>query len=318
MRKLLLIALLFACCFETSAQKTAKKATKAKKSAKAIVTKKPTTKGKWEKGGMISLALTQGGSRNWAPGGDRFTIAANGFLNLYAKHTCGRNHLDLSGDFNYGMQNSNAFGIVKNDDKLELNIKWSREWGTTARQRKWRYGVLVNFRTQFNDGFDFDNVPEGGSPKRVSSFLAPGIAVVSPGVDYVTKHVTVHFSPIAGRWILVPNRPYELAANYGVKARQEVKNEFGFFASVGYQGEIIKNVSYRGRLDAYANYVDRTAGNIDWYMMNMIHFRINKYLSAIYSLDFQYDDDTKIFGYNKNRPGLQMKSIFGVGLNVKF
>ncbi len=319
MRKVLLSALFVAIVCSVSAQKTkTKEATKKVTVTKKVTNKKTVVKGIWTKGGNVSLAVTQGGGRNWAPGGDRFTLATNGFLNLYAKFKKERTHFDFWGDFNYGLMNSNAYGIIKNDDKLEVNFKWSHELGKTQ-DRKWRYGLLVNFRTQFTDGYDFDNVAEGSKPKRISSFLAPGIAVLSPGFDYaVCKDLNVHASPLAGRWILVPNRSYELAANYGVKPNQEVKDEYGFFVSAGYQKEICKNVFYQTRVDAFSNYADKTPGNIDVYWTNMIKFKINKCLAAVYSFDAQYDDDTKIFGYDKTRPGTQLKSIFGVGLNYKF
>ncbi|TMO79984.1 hypothetical protein CWC12_20375, partial [Pseudoalteromonas ruthenica] len=42
-------------------------------------------------------------------------------------------------------------------------------------------------------------------------------------------------------------------------------------------------------------------------------FKINKYFSATYNLDLIYDDNLRIFGDNKDAPGLQMKSLIGVG-----
>ena len=48
-------------------------------------------------------------------------------------------------------------------------------------------------------------------------------------------------------------------------------------------------------------------------MTNYFSFRINKYFSATYNLDLIYDDKIKIFGPTKSSPGLQFKSIIGVG-----
>jgi hypothetical protein len=42
-------------------------------------------------------------------------------------------------------------------------------------------------------------------------------------------------------------------------------------------------------------------------------FKIHKNFTANYSLDFMYDDKIRIFGPNKNAPGLQLKSIIGIG-----
>jgi hypothetical protein len=300
------------------AKKPATATTTASTKKSSLKPAKPTVKTKWTTGGMFSLAAAQGGSRNWAPGGDRYTMATNAFLNLYANAKKGKCHWDNTLDVNYGLLYTERWGAIKNDDKFELTSKWSHEFGKLVNKdssKAFRYGVTMNFRTQLTDGYDYDD--EGRT--RISDFFAPGILVVSPGIDYTgVKGMNVHFSPVAGRWILVPNRPYELAANYGVAANKEVKNEFGSYLSLGYNGSILKNVYYRGRLDLFADYVAKTPGNMDVYFTNMFYLKVNKYLGVVYNFDLQYDDNTKIFGYAKNATRTQLKSIFGVGLNVKF
>ncbi|MBC7587983.1 MAG: DUF3078 domain-containing protein [Chitinophagaceae bacterium] len=316
MRKVFLAVLLMATIGAANAQDSTKQKTKKIKTKVKVA--KPTVKGKWVTGGMFSLAAAQGGSRNWAPGGDRYSMATNAFLNLYANNKKGKCHWDNMLDVNYGLMYTEKYGAIKNDDKFDLTSKWTHEVGKLINKdssKAFRYGITGNFRTQLTDGYDYD----GETRKRISDFFAPGILVLSPGIDYTgIKDLNVHFSPTAGRWILVPNRPYELGANYGVVANREVKNEWGSYLSISYNHEILKNVYYRGRFDVFANYVDRTPGNMDLFFTNMFYLKVNKYLGVVYSFDMQYDDDTRIFGYNKNRPATQLKSIFGVGLSVKF
>lgn len=277
-------------------------------------TTKKTVKGKWTKGGMIILAGSQGGSRNWAPGGDRFTLGANGFLTLFANHTKKRGHWDNRLEANYGLLNSRTYGIVKNDDKIDFISRWSHELGKATTGRKFRYGVMANFRSQFVDGYDFD----GEIKKRISSFLAPGIVVLSAGGEFVSAKgdVDIHVGP-AGRWVIVANRPFELAANYGVLPNREVKIEAGAFASVTYNKEIMKNITYRSRLDLFSDIVEKDPGNMDVFWTNMLMLKVNNYIGLVYNLDVQYDDNTRIFGYTKTRPATQLKSILGVGLTVK-
>ncbi len=311
MRKLLLSALLVSTVLGAMAQqnKDKKKATK----TKAAKTAKAAVKGTWQKGGMLNVAITQGGTRNWAPGGDRFTLAANGFFKAYANNTKGRNHWDNKVEANYGLQNTNKYGIVKNDDRFELFTKWSHEIGK-GDKRKWSYGVLGNLRTQLFDGYDFDGV----NKKRISSFFAPAIGVIAPGMTYNSGNFNVHMSPIAARWVIVANRPYELAANYGVKPNREVKIEAGIFTSMNYSREVCKNITYTTRLDLFSDFVVGNPGAIDVFWNNMFYMKINKHFSAIYNFDLQYDDDTRIFGYGKNKAATQLKSVFGAGLAVKF
>jgi len=287
--------------------------------AKKNKAKRPPVKTVCAKGGMFSLAATQGGSRNWAPGGDRYAMSTNAFLNLWATAQKGKCHFSTNLDVNYGLMYTEKFGAIKNDDKFELTSKWSHEFGKKVNKwdssKAFRYGVTMNFRTQLTDGYDYD----GEERKRISDFFAPAILVLSPGVDYAgIKDLNIHFSPVAGRWVLVPNRPYELGANYGVTPNHEVKNEFGSYLSLSYKHEILKNVFYRGRFDVFADYVDKTPGNMDLYWTNMFYLKVNRYLGVVYNFDLQYDDNTRIFGYFKNKPATQLKSILGIGLNVKF
>ncbi|MDB5190849.1 MAG: hypothetical protein JWQ96_412 [Segetibacter sp.] len=304
MRKLLLTALLFAAAVGVWAQD---KTSNSKKSATKA------TKGYWKKGGMLSLTLSQGGTRNWAPGGDRFTLAGNTFINLYGNKTKGRCNWDNMLDANFGLQNSDVYGILKNDDKLDLVSRWSHELGKKD-LRHFRLGALLNFRTQFVDGYDYDNVK-----KRISTFLAPATTVLSAGVQYYTKDkaFNLHVGP-AGRWILVANRPFELARNYDVSPNKEVRIEAGLFSSATLNKEIVKNVSYRGRLDLFSDFLHDKPTNVDVFFTNMFYLKVNKYFGVTYNFDLQYDDNTRIFGYEKNKAGTQLKSIVGVGLTMKF
>jgi hypothetical protein len=75
---------------------------------------------------------------------------------------------------------------------------------------------------------------------------------------------------------------------------------------------IAKNISYKGRLDLFSNYGNKPQ-NVDIFMTNLFSFKINKFFSATYSLDMIYDDDIRLFGADKTSPGLQLKSLIGIG-----
>jgi len=286
-----------------------------KKKVKKTTKTTTVTKAIWSKGGNFSLALSQGGSKNWVPGADKFTLSGNAFLYVYANQTKGRYHFDNWADINYGMQTSENFGPIKNDDKLELCSRWSREIGKHADKRYWRYSVFTNFRTQFTDGYFYEN----GNRTRVSAFMAPAVFLVSPGVSYdYNKHFSLHVSPFTPRWVVVANRPNELAAKYDVKSTQQVRIEGGAMASASLNFNLIKNVNIRSRVDAFSDYLNNKPGNVDVYWTNTVYLSVNKYLGVVYNFDLQYDDNTRIFGVNKTSPGTQLKSLFGVGLNVKF
>ena len=66
----------------------------------------------------------------------------------------------------------------------------------------------------------------------------------------------------------------------------------------------------------FSNY-EHDPQNVDIMMNNMFTAKISKLLTASLGLDLIYDNDVKLFGKNGNSPGLQLKSVIGVGLSVK-
>ena len=53
-------------------------------------------------------------------------------------------------------------------------------------------------------------------------------------------------------------------------------------------------------------------------MTNLFAVKISNALAVTYSLTLIYDDDIRQFGANKKAPALQLQSLFGAGLLVKF
>jgi hypothetical protein len=293
----------------------------------------------WKKGGLFSLNLGQGGSRNWAAGAEKFSFSTAAFVNLYANNIHGKwswnNNLDLA----YALVNTTSQGVRKNDDKIDF----SSRVGYALAPKLDLSGVL-SFRTQFTDGYEY-NYLNKGLQHRISGLFAPAYLVIAPGVTWKpTSYFSVFISPAAGRWVIVSNSPYSylyqggvapageietpLALNYGVDPGQKVKIELGAFVSASFNKEIFKNVVYISKLELYSNYLPtKRAGeakgisrpeNIDVYWTNAIGMKVNKWLNVNYNFDLIYDDDTRQFGPAKNAPGVQLRSLLGVGFAAKF
>ena len=108
------------------------------------------------------------------------------------------------------------------------------------------------------------------------------------------------------------NKKLANLGKYGVDTGRMIKRETGLFVTVNYAKVIATNINYRGRADFFSNYYDKPE-NVNFYMTNLFTFKINKNFSATYSLDLIYDDKIRIFGPLKKSPGLQTKSIIGIG-----
>lgn len=263
----------------------------------------------WRKGGIYNLNLAQGSLSNWAAGGDDFSLVVTSYLNLFSFYKEGKHSWDNTLDFNFGYVNTTSLGGRKNDDRLDVLSKYGYAIG-----KKWNASALANFRTQLARGYTY--------PKDVktfsSAFLSPGYLLLSLGFDYKPgPNFSFFISPLTSRWVIVKNDSLAAQGLYGVEPGHHSKEEFGAFASANYIKDFSKNVQYRARLDLFSNY-KHNPQNIDLFMTNVLSVKVSKILTASWNLDFIYDDDVRLFGKTGKSPALQIKSLVGAGLQVKF
>jgi len=263
----------------------------------------------WKKGGIYSLNISQASLTNWSAGGDEFSLAVNSLLSLYAFHQKEKHSWDNTFDFNLGYIKTTSLGGRKNDDRFDLLSKYGY-----ALKPKLNLAGLANLRSQFFKGYNFQN----GSKSLSSNFMAPGYFLLGVGLDYKpTKNLSVFFSPATARWVIVKDTALSNKGAYGVTPGKKSNLEFGAFATINYLKEISKNITYKARLDLFSNY-KRNPQNIDLFMSNILNVKLSKVLSATWGVDLIYDDDVKLFGPKKKSPALQVKSLVGIGLMVKF
>ncbi len=263
----------------------------------------------WKKGGLYGLNISQGSLSNWAAGGEDFSLSINSLLSLYAFYKKEKISWDNTFDFNLGYVKTTSLGGRKNDDRFDLLSK-----GGYALTSKLSLAALFNIRSQIFRGYTFDDNVKSYS----SNFMAPGYILLGVGLDYKPiKDLSIFFSPVTARWVIVRDTALSNRGLYGVEPGKSSALEFGAFASINYLKEISKSITYKGRLDLFSNY-RHNPENIDLYMTNLLNVKLSRVLSLSWGLDLIYDDDVKLFGPNKNGPRLQVKSLTGIGLLVKF
>lgn len=269
-----------------------------------------TTQKTWKTGGFFALNAAQGSLSNWAAGGDKFSLAINSNLSLYAFYKKDKHSWDNTLDLNMAYINTTTLGTRKNDDRIDLVSKYGY-----AIAPKWNVGGLFNFRSQMLKGYTYDG---DGIRTLSSNFLSPAYVLLSPGLEWKPNNeFSAFLSPATIRWTIVKNDSLASVGAYGVDPGKHTKTEFGAFASLNYMKEINKTFSYKSKLDLYSNYLEEPK-NIDLYWTNLINMKLTKALSLTYSLDMIYDDDVRLFGPNNESPAAQIKSMLGLGLMVKF
>ncbi len=262
----------------------------------------------WKKGALINIGLAQGSTSNWAAGGEKFSLSLNGFVGLFANLKQGKNKWFNNLDLYYGVLRSTTQGMRKNDDRIDFFSKYTHQI-----KPKLGFGAVASFRTQFTDGFNYEDVPK----RLISGLFAPAYLTLAPGFDWTpTEYFSVFFTPISGRWTIVSNHTAQLGTRYGLDPGKSLRTELGAYVSANFKKEIFKNVVYKSRLDLYSNYLHNPQ-NIDIYWTNLIGLKVNKFLTVTYSLDLIYDDDVRQFGPQGTSPGTQLKSMLNVGITTR-
>lgn len=296
------------------------------------------TQAVWTKGAQFFAIAGQAGSKNWASGNDIFSISANAFLNAHANLTKKNWYFNTSLIASYGLINTDEYATIKNDDKIDL---FSTLGIKLKKRPKFGVGAAFNFRSQFSNGYDRDYLNQG-IKRRTSGFFAPAYITLAPvGINYQIKNLSIYATLLGFRGVIVSNEPYSysfqggiipdgmvneknratiersVAEMYGVDPKKTIQYQVGPYISAAYNKEICHNISYMGRIDLFSDFNHTTPGNVDIFFMNALVFKINNWLNALYSLDLAYDDDIKKFGYYKDHPALQSKSILGIGINAR-
>ncbi|MGB8193146.1 MAG: DUF3078 domain-containing protein [Chitinophagaceae bacterium] len=309
---------------------------------------------KWERGASLSVHVGQGGSRNWAVGAEKFSLWTGASLNIYANKKLDKSfkcYWDNNLQLNYGVVNTHSGGVRKIDDKIDLTIKPGLSLGSKA-----GLALLLNLRTQFSDGYNYNYLNQG-LKRKISSFMAPGYVHIAPGFDWKPSGAfSLLLAPAAGKLTVVTNKPYSysfqggiipednregtfgefeapLAVNYGVDPQREVRFEVGAFVSANFTKEVVKNVFWKSKLDLFSGYTNRTEffgvrfasqrkveefhpERVDVYWTNTLQMKVNKFLDVSWDFDVVYDDDVRMFGPSGDVAALQFRSMLGVGVGV--
>ena len=271
----------------------------------------------WKKGGMFALTFGQNSFVNWAAGGIN-SISVNGAANLFANYKKDNFSWENNLDFGYGIQKQGKKDNTltqKTDDKFDFASKL----GIKATDKLF-YAALMNFRTQFTNGYNYPD-----NTTVISAFMAPGYLLFAAGIDYKPiKNLSVFIAPVTSKTTFVIDQTLSDAGAYGVDAGKSVRSEFGGYLKAVYVKDIMKNVSFNTKLGLFSNYFHNPQ-NIDVNWEVLLGMKINKYLTANLSTQMLYDDDilvpvdTNGDGIN-NGTGkrIQFKEIFGIGFSVKF
>jgi len=278
----------------------------------------------WRRGGAGSINFSQVSLNNWAAGGQS-SLSLLGIGNVYA-HFRGEKHTFAAAvDLVYGLLKAGPAKMRKSDDRLEMNIRYARQYSN-----KWSYATQVNIKTQIT--------PTRSNEIRdslTSRFFAPAYILASAGWEYKpVDFISVLLSPATGKFTVVNSQRLADYGAFGVQGARRTADgrlvrgtgklfraEAGAYMNARMVKTILPNISYQTRLELFSNYFHNPQ-NVDVYWTNLLDCKVNKFISANVATILMYDDDIPVpigdgtTGEKGRR--IQFKETLGIGLTYKF
>lgn len=267
----------------------------------------------WKIMGNVGLNFSQVALRNWSGGGRNtvallslFSISANYGNNVYAWE----NGLELG----YGLTKLGDDPFRKSDDRITLISKASR-----VAAEDFRYTALVDFRTQFDVGRDFDK-PDSvtGEFPKTSNFMAPAYLLTALGIEYKpVDYFSVLLSPLTGRTVIVLDNELSDVGAFGVVPGEKALIDLGSFMNVLFKKELLDNVFVQSRLNLFSRYSEPDKIVVTW--ENVVTLKVNSYLNATLATDVLYDEHIDVLREDGTTgPATQIRNALAIGLGYAF
>jgi hypothetical protein len=279
----------------------------------------------WKFGGIVGLNFNQVAFVNWAAGGQN-SIAYTAIGSVFARYEKGKSLWVTSLDLAYGQSKLGRDKLRKTDDRIELNSKYGYKIDD-----KWFASALLNFRTQFDKGYNLPN-----DSVVISDFMAPAYLTFGLGIDYVpNENFSIMASPLTAKITFVSNQTLANAGQFGMEPAvfdtagniltigANVRYELGAALNAVYTNKFYKdNIFFSSRLGLFSNYMDRPE-NIDVNAEAMLTLKVNKFMNVSIAALLIYDHDITIREVvdvndptqDRFGPRTQFKEVLSVGIS---
>lgn len=267
----------------------------------------------WKTEGNFQFLINQAAFNDDWQGGGTTNYSANIVVNYDIYYNKGKYAWDtkLLGDYGINKIKDQEF-YRKTNDRLELNSTIGRQIG----QSKWYASAFVNFRSQFDKGYEFGEDVDGNDTRRLQTeFMSPAFTQLGFGILWKeSDDIRVNISPVTGR-IITANKKFTTTPGYvdgdffGIDEGESIRTEFGASVNAFVKFRVMEGITVGNVLSLYSNYLEDPL-NVDIdYTLNLI-MSVNKYISANFTFQAIYDDNSV--------RGFQIREVLGVGLNYTF
>lgn len=246
----------------------------------------PDTLSGWNYGWVAGLNGAQASYSNWSQGGvNNIAVSANSTFRTYYRD--GKFSYGFLLNTRYGKTRIDGEGTRKTDDRLSIRNRFLYDLGTDSSDFS-VYGN-INFRTQFDRGFDYGAGPDDGD-LLISNFFSPAYVSQNVGMLYSPGD---YFSFEAGaglRQTIVSDENVLENNDYGLPAGDNFRNEAGINLGASYQQNIASNLLMSVNAETFTN-VNKSLSSTDVFFSSEFIGQINSLINTTLRFDIVYDDD---------------------------
>jgi hypothetical protein len=264
---------------------------------------------KWKMGGNFSFLINQASFNDEWLGGGTSNYSGNILVSYDINYKNEKISWDTKFLGDYGITKTKDQEFTrKTNDRLELNSVAGYQMG----ESKWSYSAMMNFRTQFANGYVFGQDEQGNEERSLQTeFMSPAFLQFGLGALWKENDdLRVNISPATGRLIFASSQftttpGYVDGDFFGLDEGETIRTEFGASLNAYAKFELMKNVKMENILNLFSNYME-DAQNVDLdYTLNLV-MKVNEYISTNFTFQAIYDDNAV--------KGFQVRQVLGVGL----
>ncbi len=265
----------------------------------------------WKTGAGLGLDFAQLLQINPKQGAGQNRLGLGGAINFFAKHKKNRLAWDNVASWQLGLQRLGSGVIAQGSDtkipfqKAIDELRFNSKAGYALKEgSKIFVAADLSFMSQLTPTYNgtdqypgnfLSDISGNGTAVLQSKLFSPAVITLSAGLDYkVSDNLSVYFSPIGAKWIVVSEDEIAALNVHGNPVGENIFSALGALARVNYSNKFLEDrLVYTSGLALFSNYkMEPQNIDVDW--VNEIGFNIFKGLQAAITLNVFYDHDVKV------------------------
>lgn len=254
----------------------------------------------WTYNWVAGLNGSQASYSNWSQGGvDNITILGNSTFST--KYREGQTAYGFQLTTRYGKTRIEDQGTRKTDDRLSIRNRFLYDLNEPGSN----YSLFANvdFRTQFDQGFDYGGGPNGGDV-LISNFMAPAYFSQSAGLAYTPADYFSAEAGLAMKQTIVTDE--DLRPVYDLDEDESLRNEAGVALGIDYEQALAPTILLSTSVETFTN-MARAVNRTDIYFTGQLTGKITDIINTSLRVDLAYDDDFS--------DELQVQQVLSVGVS---